>query len=154
MLGDRAEVPGLDVGASKFAFQIALDTLLSSGNHVLPVHVVLEDGTTFDRTLVIAVPCRRALPGAAELDIHPVVNQEGPLLSGAAIASTVLAQHGGRFVTQNAVRTMVDAVRERSGYEAFQTWRILLRRILTSKALAVEELPEFRTLAAPPISET
>lgn len=154
VLGDHAKVPGLCVGASKFAFEITLDTLLSSGNHVLPVHVVLEDGTTFDRTLVIVVPCRRALPRAAELDIHPVVTQEGPLLSGAAIASTVLSQHGGRFLTQNAVRTMVDAVRERSGYEAFQTWRILLRRILTSKATALEELPEFQIAATQSISET
>lgn len=38
---------------------------------------------------------------------------------------------------------MVDAVRDLSGYEPFQTWRIILRRILTSQAMNKEELPEF-----------
>lgn len=38
---------------------------------------------------------------------------------------------------------MIDAVRNLSGYEPFQTWRIILRRVLSSQAQNKEELPEF-----------
>ncbi len=50
--------------------------------------------------------------------------------------------HGGN-IKQSDLREMVDFAKDKSGYEPFQTWRILLRRMLTSSAENKEQLPEF-----------
>ena len=49
----------------------------------------------------------------------------------------------GNVSSQKNIREMIDAVRDLSGYEPFQTWRIILRRVLTSQAKSQQELPEF-----------
>lgn len=54
--------------------------------------------------------------------------------------------NGDNSSSQKSIREMVDAVRDLSGYEPFQTWRIILRRVLTSQAQNKQELPEFSTV--------
>jgi hypothetical protein len=66
------------------------------------------------------------------------------MYSGAAIASTIKKIYAQVDTSsQKDIRDMVDAVRDLSEYEPFQTWRIVLRRVLTSQAKHTQELPEF-----------
>lgn len=55
--------------------------------------------------------------------------------------------HGDK-IEQADLREMIDFSLNRSGYESFQTWRILLRRALTSGANKKEQLPEYNQLNA------
>lgn len=75
----------------------------------------------------------------------PDIIQDEQALSGAAIASTLKNMNDDSIVSQKDIREMVDAARDLSGYEPFQTWRINLRRVLTSQALRKQELPEFQS---------
>ena len=51
--------------------------------------------------------------------------------------------HGQSIVPQREIRDMVDYVRTRANYEPFNVWRIMLRRVLSSSARTVTELPEY-----------
>lgn len=70
--------------------------------------------------------------------------QEKPTYSGAAIGAAMKSFYGDKMINQTNIRDMVDASRLLAGYEPHDTWRIILRRVLTSEARTKNELPEFK----------
>ena len=125
-----------------FAFRIALPYTMCPGDFVLSLLLILKSGRIVSRPIAIKLTRRKPLPSSVYLHHIPDVVQEKPTYSGAAIASVLKSMNGDSMSSQKCIREMVDAVRDLSGYEPFQTWRIILRRVLTSQAQNVQELPE------------
>ncbi|MDB2614192.1 hypothetical protein N9Y92_03415 [Chlamydiales bacterium] len=113
------------------------------GDFVLPLSLILKSGNIVTRPIVIKLTRRKPLPFRVYLNNIPEIIQEKPTYSGAAIASIVKRMNGNRVSSQKNIREMVDSVRDLSGYDLFQTWRIVLRRVLTSQARNKHELSEF-----------
>jgi outer membrane protein assembly factor BamB len=139
----KEPIKGEKITESNFAFRIALPRTMSPGDFVLSLSLILKSGTTITRPAAIKLTRRKPLPSRVYLNHIPDVVQEKPAYSGAAIASVMKSINGDNTLSQKNIREMVDAVRDLSGYEPFQTWRIILRRVLTSQAQNKQELPEF-----------
>ena len=118
---------------------------ISSGDFVIPVYLYISSGEYFIKPVCISLKRKVPLPSRAYLNHIPDIVQEKPTYSGAAIGSTLKNFHGDH-VKQSDLREMIDFSLNHSGYEPFQTWRILLRRVLTSSADKKEQLPEFNQL--------
>jgi len=137
-------IRGEQITESIFAFRIDLPNTMSPGDFVLPLSLILKSERIVTRPVAIKLTRRKPLPSRVYLHHIPDIIQEKPTYSGAAIASVVKSMNGnGNPSSQKDIREMVDAVRDLSGYEPFQTWRIILRRVLTSQAKNQHELPEF-----------
>ena len=136
------EVDGERVDTDTFAFRVSLPQTISSGDYVIPLYLNTSSGACILKPVCISLQRKKPLPARAYLSHIPDIVQEKPIYSGAAIGSTLKSLHGDH-IEQSDLREMIDYAREYSGYEAFQTWRILLRRMLTSKAAHKNQLPEF-----------
>lgn len=126
----------------RFILSVSLGRGQRWGAYALPVTVETTQGprvTTAFLELESALegPSRVVLPG------YDNIVQENMDWSGAALMAAVRRQHGDS-VEQRDMRQMVDAVRERSGYLSFDTWRIAARRALSTSARTVSAMPEFR----------
>ncbi|MGK5594007.1 MAG: PQQ-binding-like beta-propeller repeat protein [Parachlamydiaceae bacterium] len=139
-------IKGEQIAASIFSFRVTLPNTVSPGDFVLALLLVLQSGKTVTRPIAIKLTRHTPLPSRVYLHNIPDIVQEQPNYSGAAIASVINGLNNGRTYSQKDVREMIDAVRDLSGYEPFQTWRIILRRVLTSQAKNQHELPEFSSL--------
>lgn len=126
-----------------FTFRIHLPRTMSPGDFVLSLSLILKSEITITRPIAIKLTRRKPLPSRVYLHHIPDIVQEKPAYSGAAIASVIKSINGDSMPSQKNIREMVDAVRDLSGYDPFQTWRIILRRVLTSQAQNKLELPEF-----------
>lgn len=127
-----------------FVFRIGLPITISPRDFVLPLSLILKSGDIIIRPIAIKLTRRKPLPSRVYLHHIPDIVQENPNYSGAAIASVIKDMNSdGNMSSQKNIREMIDAVRDLSGYEPFQTWRIILRRVLTSQAKSQYELPEF-----------
>jgi len=137
-------IKGEQITSSTFVFRIALPNIMSPGDFVVPLSLTLKSGHIVTRPIAIKLTRRHPLPSRLHLQQIPTIVQEKPTYSGAAIASAIKKANGVENVSsQKEIREMIDAVRNLSGYEPFQTWRIILRRVLTSQAQNYHELPEF-----------
>jgi outer membrane protein assembly factor BamB len=135
-------IAGEKVSASTFAFRVPLTQTVSSGDFVIPVYLNTSSGECIMRAVCISFKRKNPLPARAYLNHIPDIVQEKPIYSGAAICSTLKNLHGD-YVEQADLREMIDYSRDLADYEPFQTWRILLRRILTSSARKTNQLPEY-----------
>lgn len=140
-------VKGERVNTNTFAFRVTLPPTIGSGDFVVPVHFYLSTGEFFTKTVCIHLSRNSPLPPRAYLNHIPDIVQDKPNYSGAAIGSALKNLHGDK-IEQADLREMIDFSLNRSGYESFQTWRILLRRALTSGANKKEQLPEYNQLNA------
>lgn len=136
-------VEGEKVNAQAFSFRVNLPSNICSGDYVLQLSLGLKSGKKINRPVAIQLTRRKQLPSRVYLDHIPDIVQEKPNYSGAAIASVLKSINGDNITSQKNIREMIDSVRNLSGYEPFQTWRIILRRVLTSQAKNKQELPEF-----------
>ena len=144
VLGSPTCIKGQQIGATKFALRLPLDPLLSPGDYVFPLHFTLSSGECLARTVAVSLATRNPLPSRVILEDIPDPIQEDPSHSGVAIAAAVKAMHGDEGLSQTELREMVDFSLQKSGYEPFQIWRLVLRRILTTQASRKEELPEYQ----------
>ena len=139
-------IDGERINSGTFAFRIPLPCTISSGDFVILMYLHTSSGKCLVRPVCISLKRRKPLPSRAYLTHIPDIVQEKPTYSGAAIGS-MLKNLYGDHVKQTDLREMIDFSLNRSGYEPFQTWRILLRRILTSSADKKDQLPECKQLA-------
>lgn len=138
-------IDGERINTSTFAFRVPLPRTIGSGDFVIPVYLYVSSGEFFIKPVCISLTRKTPLPSRAYLNHIPDIVQEKPTYSGAAIGATLKNFHGDQ-VKQSDLREMIDFSLNHSGYEPFQTWRILLRRVLTSSADKKEQLPEFNQL--------
>lgn len=134
---------GQKTNNTTYVFRIPTPRTIGPGDYVLLLSLIVESGACITRPVAIRLIRRNALPSRVYLHHIPSIEQEKPMYSGAAIAAALKSMHGDATPSQANMREMVDAVRHTSGYEPFQTWRIILRRVLTSQAQNKQELPEF-----------
>lgn len=136
---------GERINEATFAFRIFLPQTISSGDFVIPLYLHIISGECLIKPICISLKRINPLPIKAYLSHIPDVVQEKSTYSGAAIGAMLKNFHGDH-VEQSALREMIDFSLDRSGYEPFQTWRIILRRVLTSSAEIKDQLPEFNQL--------
>jgi outer membrane protein assembly factor BamB len=140
-------IDGERIDTSTFAFRVPLPPTISSGDFVIPVYLNLNSGERLIKPVFVTLNRKNPLPQRAYLNHIPEIVQEKPTYSGAAIGATIKNLHGDH-IEQSDLREMVDFSLQHSGYEPFQTWRIILRRVLTSSANKKDQLPEFNQLTA------
>lgn len=140
-------IDGERIDTSTFAFRVSLPPTISSGDFVIPVYLSLHSGECLIKPVFVTLNRKNPLPQRAYLNHIPDIVQEKPTYSGAAIGATIKNLHGDH-IEQADLREMVDFSLLHSGYEPFQTWRIILRRVLTSSANKKDQLPEFNQLTA------
>lgn len=138
-------INGERINSSDFGFRVPLPRTIGSGDFVIPVYLYISSGECFIKPVCISLTRKVPLPLRAYLSHIPDIVQEKQNYSGAAIGATLKNFHGDQ-VKQSDLREMIDFSLNRSGYEPFQTWRILLRRILTSSSDKKDQLPEFNQL--------
>jgi hypothetical protein len=102
-----------------------------------------KDGARGFQVALVELPRRKALPNSVLLSSIARIRQEDPRYSGAAVYQMIERHYGYPGTSQAERRRMVDWIRNRSGYQPFDVWRILLRRAATSSATRLEDLPEF-----------
>jgi outer membrane protein assembly factor BamB len=144
VFGRADQVEGASLTKSKFQFAIPLHSTVAPGDFVLPLILTTVDGQQIERTIALHLDRKYPLPSKSLIKGIPEIVQERPNYSGAAVAAGIKALYGQANVSQSDLRQAVDATLEHSGYEPFQTWRLVLRRVLTSAATSANELPEFR----------
>lgn len=136
-------ITGEKISYSSFAFRLPLTKAICSGDYTIPIHLDLASGNSVIRPISLNFARKQPLPPKARLNFVPDIKQEKPTYSGAAIGSAIKKIYENRDIEQSVFREMVDASRALGEYEPHDTWRIILRRVLTSSALSKEELPEF-----------
>lgn len=136
---------GEKVGASTFAFRVPIPKTMNSGDFVIPSYLDIGSQECLSRPVLISLQKRNSFPTRVHLTQIPDITQEKPTYSGAAIGVAIKSMYGDGNISQTDMRSMVDFSLDRSGYEPFQTWRIILRRILSSSATQKEELSEFHS---------
>jgi hypothetical protein len=141
----KEPIKGEQLAPCTFTFRMPLSNTTSPGDYVLPLSLILNSNEQITRPISIKLTRRIPLPSRVYLHNIPDIIQDEQTFSGAAIASTLKNMNDDSIVSQKDIREMVDAARDLSGYEPFQTWRIILRRVLTSQALRKQELPEFQS---------
>jgi outer membrane protein assembly factor BamB len=134
---------GERVSPSSFTFRAPLSRSACSGDYVIPLFLHLASGDIVTRPILFTFTRREPLPHRARINFITDIKQEKPTYSGSAIGSAIKKLYENREVEQSSIREMVDASRLLGGYEPHDTWRIILRRVLTSAAQKKEELPEF-----------
>jgi hypothetical protein len=140
----KTPIIGEHLNNDSFAFRVKLPLTICPGDYVVMMNIFLKSKKTIVRPVFIKIERRNPLPKRIILKEIPDIVQEQPTFSGAAIISAVKELYGDCNVQQSSIRQMVDTVREKADYEPHETWRLILRRVLTSKATKTNELPEFR----------
>lgn len=124
-----------------FSCRIPLSDRNVEGNYTLPIELikngVVEKMVSIVIFLnrVISLPTRHVIS-----DFVESVRQNDYFNSGSAISEIMLKKYG-KNISQEELRKIIDYVKEKSawGDADFQTWRLILKRILTSPAKTFEE---------------
>ena len=145
LFGKDKPVSGEKIDSKTFVFRLPVPQTMCSGDYVFPLNLIISPHETYTRTACISLQRRSPLPKKVSLDFIPEFTQEKPTYSGAAIGAILKNLHGVS-IKQSDIREMVDFSLEKSRYEPFQIWRIILRRILTSQATSKDSLPEHSSL--------
>jgi hypothetical protein len=141
---NEIELIHMEKDTYKFSFQPKSNLLPSS--YTIPVEFESEQGSIKLSFVTLKINTRRKLPDRHILPFKPLMEQKDYLHSGSCISQAIRKEFSGDHVPQENFREMVDKIKEKSGYEDFQIWRIILRRALTSQATNFMELPEFNKL--------
>lgn len=136
-------VEGEKISDTSFAFKIPIPPTMCSGDYVMPLYLHLDSGKSISRLVAIKLQRKHTLPSKAYLNHIPDIVQEQPKFSGAAIGVAIKKLYGDVCIKQTDMRDMVEASLSKANYASHEIWRLIFRRILTSKARKVNELPEF-----------
>lgn len=126
-----------------FNFLIDLSPKNVEGLYALPITLQKENKI---KTEIITVELKRVVPLPAKTKINKfnkLVEQENAFTSGAALTQLVEKQYGKK-INQKDLREIIDYVKEQSNWEDadFQTWRLILKRVLSTPAKNLKEFKE------------
>lgn len=136
-------VEGEKISDTSFAFKLPIPPTMCSGDYVMPLYLHLDSGKSISRLVAVKLQRKHTLPSKAYLNHIPDIVQEQPKFSGAAIGVAIKKLYGDVCIKQTDMRDMVEASLSKANYASHEIWRLIFRRILTSKARKVNELPEF-----------
>lgn len=123
-----------------FNFLIDLNPKNVEGLYALPI--TLKKGQD-EKTEIVTIELKRVVPLPAKTRISKfdkLVKQQDTFTSGAALTQLVESQYG-KNIKQKDFREIIDYLKEQSQWEDadFQTWRLILKRALSSPAKNLEE---------------
>jgi outer membrane protein assembly factor BamB len=144
-IGGNARQGPAQRDGDRFTFVVAPGSGYRWGTYALPI-VLTVGSKELQQTVLLVLDEIRTVPARVLLSGFEGIRQKQADWSGAALMAAVRNHHGDP-VEQGKMREMVDAIRERAGYLPFDTWRIITRRALSTRAKCVEELPEFDYLS-------
>lgn len=137
---------GRKISEHTFVFDVPLKKRNVDGLYSLLVTLTSRNQSA-SGTLSIEIKRNRALPTETMISAFDTeVTEETPMYSGAALAQMVEKVYG-RDIGQADFREIIDYLKESSNWEDadFQTWRLILKRALSSPA---NNIKEFRILEA------
>ena len=140
--GELFEAKPYDRIGNRFLFELPLRDTIVPGTYVLDIFLKLIDGDTINRTALVQIQKDDQTPRRIILPVTPV-KQEAALLSGAAVLQMLQSYYEQEIPEQHAIREMIDYSRQLAGYESWNTWRIMLRRLISSQAKTLVDLPEY-----------
>lgn len=126
-----------------FATELSLRKNIINSEYMALIEATKGDKTYMLPTLIEIREGSSKLPVKASIPGIRFEFQEEENYSGAAISRSLVSYYGVEKSQKN-IREMVDAVKSKSGYESFQTWRLILRRVLISPADNVKDMTEFK----------
>ena len=141
--GATREIEPVHSEGARFTFDVPVRPTIVAGLYAVDLFFGTVSGRTIHRTALVSIERDVPLPTRVVLNGVIPIEQEDQLYSGAAVAQMIQHYHGQSIVPQREIRDMVDYVRTRANYEPFNVWRIMLRRVLSSSARTVTELPEY-----------
>ncbi|WP_186414934.1 MULTISPECIES: PQQ-like beta-propeller repeat protein [unclassified Pannonibacter] len=142
--GSQGKINEYERYGNHFVFSVPIRNTIVSGQYCIDLEIHLNDGSLISRTALVEIKPTNNLPKRVLLhDITPI-SQISPWHSGAAVVDMVKRYYGQKPVDQEAFRQLVDNIREASGYEPFNLWRIVTRRALSTAADRFEDLPEVK----------
>jgi hypothetical protein len=144
-IGQREDLEPTARDGNTFIFHLVPAKGRHCGTYALPVRMRIGSKEVV-RTVRLKLDDDRGLPRRVFLSDVPRPSQEALNYSGAACIQAIRARHG-TVIQQSSLRHMSDAVLDRSGYFAFDLWRLVARRVLLSSAREVDEMPEFAAAA-------
>jgi outer membrane protein assembly factor BamB len=144
VISDQEEIIAKRLTDQSFGFHnILIKPNAGAGIFIIPIKIISEEKCYFD-AVIIELRRRKMLPSFKLIGDVPLISQQADNLSGAAVVQAIYQYYGAEcFPSQNNIREMIDFVKSKSNYLPFDTWRIILRRILNSSAKSAQELPEY-----------
>lgn len=126
-----------------FNFLINLKSKNVEGLYALPI--TLKNNNQ-KKTEIVTIELKRVIPLPSKTRINKfdhLVQQEDTFASGAALVQMVEKQYG-KDIKQRDFRNIIDYVKKQSKWEDadFQTWRLILKRVLSSPATNLQEFKE------------
>ncbi|HEM2868509.1 TPA: PQQ-binding-like beta-propeller repeat protein, partial [Streptococcus suis] len=135
LIGDR-------IGESKiFSFLVPLKNNNVKGMYCVPLKVTFKSGLEKIEPIIIGLSSNNLLPSSFKLNhLYRNIQQSDYYNSGAAIAEFLFSIYG-KDMKQDEFRKIIDYIKERSKWKDadFQTWRLVLKRALSSPATTLEE---------------
>lgn len=130
-----------------FTFFVPVRRNLVPGIYVVVCKIIADDDSEIFRTGLVSVEYDEAIPNSHLIMGVKPRYQTKYLNSGAACAQVLLEYYGQPIVDQDAIRDMVDYVKERGDCKPFDMWRLVLRRVISSGVASKERLPEYHEVA-------
>lgn len=143
VISPNTEVIAKQMVPHVFNFLINLNSKNVEGLYALPITLKNKNN---EKTEIITIELNRVIPLPAKTKINKfdhLVKQEDMFTSGAALSQMVEKQYG-KNISQKDFRSIIDYLKEQSGWEDadFQTWRLILKRALSSPAHNLQEFKE------------
>lgn len=126
--------------STSFSFKVPIKKSSLSGYFCLPLSIVMDNIETSD-AITIFLHKKKQLPSKCILKrYNKLATQIHQFSSGSALAQQILNVHG-KEISQKEHREIIDYVKEKSQWEDsdFQTWRLILKRVLSSPAKSLDE---------------
>lgn len=134
----------LERSGNRFTFLVPIRTTIVPGIYCVDFHFLFEIGETVCRTGLITIEAAELRPKRHVISQISPISQTNPLNSGAAAMQMVQNYYGQPLTDQDAIRDMVEYIRDKADYEPFNIWRLILRRVISSNAKSKEYLPEYK----------
>lgn len=145
VISTQQECVGVKLSDEKYVFKFSLKKSNVEGLYALPISLRCFDGRIEMYMVNVEIERTQPLPPSTSITCFDrAVEESNALTSGAALIQMV-NQYYGKEIRQEAFREIIDYLKDRSQWEDadFQTWRLIMKRALTSPA---HDLTEFKAL--------
>lgn len=143
-ISPKSKIEGRKIGSNIFTFVIPLKDTNIESLYAFPIELIGENGMSKYVTVSFKMNRMTSLPSKVTLkQFNKDVNEVNPFASGAALTQLIEKEYG-KDVNQEDFREIIDYLKTSSGWNDadFQTWRLLLKRALSSPAHNLQEFIE------------
>lgn len=140
VLSDSFKVNGMKLGNNIFVFNIPLKSTNINSWYTLPIKLKKKNEIKIVTT-AIRIHRVQQLPKKVTLSkFKKIANESTPFNSGSALTQMIEKEYG-KDISQEDFRDIIDYLKKTSKWKDadFQTWRLLLKRALSSPAKNLDE---------------